>query len=95
MIKPIAAIVCLGLLAGCTHANNILDTGFAVAGKVKQEGLEKAIEGTRIGAKNYCRIEQEDRLKIREDFADRADADPETRGLRVQVTCPKDTTQPE
>ena len=90
MIKTIAAIACLGLLAGCAQANNILDTGFAVAGQIKEEGLEKAIEGTRIGAKNYCRIEQEDRLKIRDDFADRADADPETAGLRVEITCPGD-----
>lgn len=83
-------IVTAGLLAGffvtgCAQVGKGVETYLSYKGKV----TDKVVEGTVLTASTYCTTQVEsERLKYRDWFADKADADPATKGLRLQVTCP-------
>ena len=75
------------LLAGCAQVGKGVETYLSYKGKV----TDKVVEGTVLTAKTYCATQVEsERLKYRGWFADKADADPATKGLRLVVACPGD-----
>ena len=75
------------LLTGCAQAGKAVETYLSYKGKV----TDKVVEGTVLTAKTYCATQvQSERAKYRDWFADKADADPATEGLRLEVTCPGD-----
>jgi len=80
-------IVLLGLLAGCTQVGKGIETYISYKGKV----TDKVVEGTVLSAKTYCQTKlPEERQNYRQQFVAKADADPSTVGMRLEVTCPGD-----
>lgn len=75
------------LLAGCAQVGKGVETYLSYKGKV----TDKVVEGTVLTAKTYCQTKlPEERTNYRQQFATKADADPATNGMRLEINCPGD-----
>lgn len=87
MKRLIAGLMAGFLLTGCAQAGKAVETYISYKGKV----TDKVVESTVLTAKTYCQTKlPEERSGYRQQFNAKADADPATSGLRLEIKCPDD-----
>lgn len=96
-MKLVIPIVALSLSAcgnvPTSKVLNLLDGGIDKAIAAGEFAQSRVVETSLTGAAAYCRIPQSRREQIRAEADQKADANPDTAGIRLRIGCPDDASE--